>query len=69
MTYNQILDLVRQLPIKDKAKLSTELAKEAIDKRLSKLLSAFETNEVTKDLIYKKVEKARTEISAKKQKN
>jgi hypothetical protein len=69
LTYNQILDLVRQLPIKDKAKLTTELAKEATDKRLSRLLSAFKTDELTEDEIITEVEKARTEIYARKQKN
>jgi hypothetical protein len=44
LSYNQILDLVRQLPVKDKAKLSNELAKVATDKRLSRLLSAFKTD-------------------------
>ena len=69
LSYNQILDLVRQLPVKDKAKLSNELAKVATDKRLSRLLSAFKTDELTEDEISKEVEKARSEIYAQKQKN
>ena len=69
LTYNQVLDLVRQMPVKDKARLSNELAKEAADKRLSKLLSAFKTNELTEDEINNEVEKARSEIYAQKQKN
>jgi len=69
LTYNQVLDLVRQMPGKDKARLSNELAKEAADKRLSKLLSAFKTNELTEDEINKEVEKARSEIYAQKRKN
>ena len=69
LSYNQILDLVRQLPVKDKAKLSNELAKEATDKRLSRLLNAFKTDELTEDEISKEVEKARSEIYAQKQKN
>ncbi len=69
LTYDQVLDLVRQMPVKDKARLSFELAKEATDKRLSRLLSAFKTNDISEDEINKEVEKARTEIYAKKQKN
>jgi len=69
LSYNQILDLVRQLPVKDKAKLSNELAKVATDNRLSRLLSAFKTDELTEDEISKEVEKARSEIYAQKQKN
>ena len=69
LSYTQILDLVRQLPKKEKAKLSNELAKEAIDKRLSILLSSFKTDDLTEEEINQEVEKARTEIYAKKQKN
>jgi ferric iron reductase protein FhuF len=69
LTYNQVLELVRQLPKKDKAKLSNELAKEATDKRLSRLLSAFRTDEISEDEINKEVEKARAAIYAKKQNN
>jgi hypothetical protein len=64
LSYNQILDLVQQLPVKDKAKLSNELAKVATDNRLSRLLSAFKTDELTEDEISKEVEKARSEIYA-----
>jgi len=69
LTFNQILDLVRQLPNRDKAKLSIELAKETTDKRLSRLLSAFRTDELTEEEINQEVEEARTELYAKKQKN
>lgn len=69
LTYDQVLDLVRQMPKKDKARLSTELAKETADKRLYRLLNAFQTDEISEEEISKEVEKARTEIYAKKQKN
>ena len=69
LSYNQILDLVRQLPGREKAKLSNELAKEAIDKRLSLLLSTFKTDDLSEEEINQEVEKARTEIYARKQKN
>ncbi len=62
MTYDQVLDLVRQMPKRDRARLSTELAKEAADKRLSRLLNAFKTNEISEEEINNEVEKARTEI-------
>jgi hypothetical protein len=69
LTYNQILDLVRQLPTKDRAKLSSELAKEATDKRLSRLLNSFKTNELSEEEICREVEIARTEIYARKKKS
>jgi hypothetical protein len=68
LSYTQILDLVRQLPKKEKAKLSNELAKEAIDKRLSLLLSSFYAEDLTEEEINQEVEKARTLI-LQKQKN
>ncbi len=69
LTYNQVLDLVRQLPKKDKAKLSNELAKETIDKRLTRILSSFAAEDITQKEINQEVEEARAEIYAKKQKN
>jgi len=68
LSYNQVLDLVKQLPIKDKAKLSKELAKEAIDKKLSRLLNSFQTDELSEDIINEEVEKVRSELYAKKKK-
>jgi len=69
LNYDQILALVKQLPKREKAKLSKELAKEAINTRLTKLLNSFSTDELTEDMINQEVEKARSEIYAKKRKN
>ncbi len=68
LTYNQVLDLVRQLPKKDKAKLSSELAKEEIDIRLTRILNSFAAEDITQKEINQEVEEARAEIYAKKQK-
>lgn len=59
LKYSQIRELVKQLPLRDKIKLSKELAKENIDKRLSELLNAFYTEELTEEEITKAVEAAR----------
>ncbi len=64
LSYNQILNLVNQLPSREKVKLSKELAKEAIDKRLSRLLDSFSTDEISEDDIKSEVEKIRAEIYA-----
>ena len=69
LSYGQILNLVKQLPSREKAKLSEELAKEAVDKRLSKLLRSFQTDELSEEDITKEVEKVRAEIYASKKKN
>ena len=69
LTFNQILDLVKQLPAKEKTRLSEELAKEAIDKRLSRLLNSFQTEDLSEELINEEVEKVRAEIYVKKEKN
>jgi hypothetical protein len=69
LKYDQILELVKQLPKKDKAKLSKELAKEAIDTRLTRLLKSFSTDELTEEMINKEVESVRAEIYARKKEN
>jgi dihydroneopterin aldolase len=69
LNYNQVLELVRQLPKKDKAKLSKELAKDALDSRLTRLLNSFSTEELTEELINQEVENVRAEIYAKKKEN
>jgi hypothetical protein len=69
LSYNQIRELVHQLPKKDKARLGQELAKEATDQRLSRLLNSFRTDELTQDDIDKEVESVRAELYAKKKKD
>ncbi len=66
LSYQQILELVKQLPYEDKAKLGKELAKETIDNRLSRLLNSFKTNELSQQEIDSEVETVRTELYAKK---
>ena len=69
LNYNQVLELVRQLPKRDKARLSKELAKDAIDTRLTRLLNSFLTDELTEEMINHEVENVRAEIYAKKKEN
>ena len=65
-SYNQIRDLVNQLPYRDKARLSRELAKEAKDQTLSRLLKSFKTDNISQEEIDKEVESVRAELYAKK---
>ena len=66
LSYDQLLNLIKQLPIKEKVKLSKELAKETIDTRLSRLLNSFKTDELSFDTITEEVEKVRTDLYAKR---
>ena len=66
LNYYQVLELVRQLPTKDKSRLSQELAKDAIDTRLTRLLNSFSTDELTEEVINQEVENVRAELYAKK---
>jgi hypothetical protein len=59
LTYDQIIALVRQLPPREKIKLGQELAREAIDVKLTRLLKVFKTNEISEELIRKETEIAR----------
>jgi hypothetical protein len=63
--FDQILDLVRQLPKKDKIRLSKELEGEIVDVKLTALLKAFKTDDLDQDTINKEVEIVRTELYAK----
>jgi DNA-binding HxlR family transcriptional regulator len=68
LSYNQIRDLVNQLPLKEKTKLSKELEKDVKDKTLTRLLNTFRTDNIIQEEIDSEVEKVRTEIYAKKKK-
>lgn len=68
LNFNQILELVKQLPPKQKIKLSKELEKETIDSKLTEILEAFKTNELTQADIDKEVEFVRATRYAKKKK-
>lgn len=69
LSYNQILDLVRQLPNKEKERLSKDLEKETKDQILTRLLGSFRTDEISQDEIDKEVKSVRAEIYAQKKKN
>ena len=62
ITFDQVLNLVKQLPTKDKIKLTKELEKEGIDSKLTRLLKTFKTNELNLDLINSEVEMVRQRI-------
>lgn len=62
---DQILKLVRQLPKKDRIRLSKELERDIINAKLTSLLKAFRTDGLDQDTIDKEVEIVRTELYAK----
>lgn len=64
ITFEQILSLVKQLPLQDKVKLTQELEKEGIDSKLSKLLKDFKTKELSLEDIDREVESIREEMYA-----
>lgn len=62
--FDQILELVRQLPKKEKLRLSKELERDIIDAKLTSLLKAFKTDELDQETINKEVEIVRAELYA-----
>jgi hypothetical protein len=62
LSFDQILSLVKQLPNKQKIKLSKELEKEAIDSKLTRLLETFKTYELDLKTIGEEVEIVRESI-------
>ena len=68
ISFDQVLSLVRQLPNKDKIKLTKELEKEGIESKLTRLLGTFKTSELSLATINKEVEIVRQNIYAKQSK-
>ena len=56
ITFDQILSLVKQLPFKEKIKISKELEKEGIKTKLTSLLETFKTNDLSLETINQEVE-------------
>ncbi len=64
LSFEQVLELVRQLSGKEKVLLSRELAREVADNKLSLLLDSFKTNELDPAIINAEVEAVRAELYA-----
>ena len=62
ITFNQVLVLVRQLPTKEKIKLTKELKKEGIKTKLSGLLKTFRTKKLNLEIINEEVEIVRQQL-------
>ena len=62
LTFDQILSMIKQLPVQQKIKLTKELEKEAIDSKLSSLLKTFKTKDLDLKTITEEVEGVRQEI-------
>ena len=56
VTYEQVIALVRKMPLSEKLKLSEELENDAINSKLSKLLKTFKTKELSIETINAEVE-------------
>ena len=62
LSYKQIRNLVNQLPMKEKTKLSRELEKQVKNQTLTRLLDSFRTDDISQEEIDAEVEKVRTEL-------
>ena len=62
ITFDQIFELVKQLPRQEKVKLSKELEKESIEYKLAKVLESFKTNELSAETINEEVEIVRQKL-------
>ncbi len=61
-TFNQVLNLVMQLPTKEKIRITKELEKEGINSKLSSLLKTFKTDKLSLETINEEVEIVRQQI-------
>ncbi len=73
LNFEQVLELVKQLPQADKLRLSKELEKETCelansealrDRKLTELLETFQTDELNLETIKEEVETVRAELYA-----
>ena len=62
VTYEQVIALVRKMPLSEKLKLSKELENDAINSKLSKLLKTFKTKELSIETINAEVELVRQQM-------
>lgn len=62
ITFDQVLALVKQLPKREKLKLTKELEKEGIESKLSGLLKTFRTADLSLKTIDQEVEIVRQQI-------
>ena len=69
LNFQQVLELIKQLPFKEKKELSKELEKEMIDKKFSALLNTFKTDELSYETITNEVEKVRESLYENKKAN
>lgn len=62
LSFSQILELVRNLPGDQKIKISQELEKETIGSKLTELLTAFRTDQLSMEEITAEVEQVRQDL-------
>ena len=62
ISFDQVLALVKQLPYREKIKLTKELEKEGIKSKLSELLKTFRTKELSLKSIDEEVEIVRQQM-------
>ena len=69
LNFEQILELVKQLSQADKLRLSKELEKETCERKLTELLEAFQTDELSLETINEEVETVRAQLYARQETN
>ncbi len=69
LTFSQILNLVKQLPKQQKIRLTQELEREAIESKLSHILTSFKTDDLSQEVIDTEVEAVRRELYERSQKS
>jgi hypothetical protein len=61
--------VVKQLPLDEKLRLSKELEKETVERKLTELLETFKTDELDLETINEEVEAVRAELYGKSEAN
>jgi len=62
ITFEQVLNIVKQLPTEEKLMLTKELEKEGIKSKLNAILQILKTDELTQQIIDEEVETVRKSL-------
>jgi hypothetical protein len=69
LNFEQILEVVKQLPLDEKLRLTKELEKETVERKLTELLETFKTDEIDLETINEEAEAVRAELYGKSEAN
>ena len=69
ISYDQLVQAINRLPLKERKKLSKELERDFVERRFSSLLDAFKTDDISEATILQETEAVRASLYAERKRN